>query len=170
MLYNATKSKNYVLRVTVQHRRGQMEKLTLEQVQTLMRIRELNKSKYSTPFYKEAPLCQKIADCDYTQADLDCEKYLASLENLYERGILFKDTETQDTITLSHPYVENTDDEIPCYELTDKGKAIIHFLTPISLLKNDNIKKVIINILICIYNFFTKHWSAIISIKKGFVK
>ena len=171
MLYNATKSEKYALRVTVQHRRGQMEKFTLEQVKTLMRVWELNKSRYSIPFYGEAPLCEKIADCDYTQAELICEDYLMSLENLVERGILFKDTSSMpDDIPLSHPYLENTDDRIPRYELEDKGKAIMFFLTPISRLKNDNTKKVIINIPICIYNFFVKHGVAVIGIIKDFVK
>lgn len=159
MLYNATKSKNYVLRVTVQHRRVQMEKLTLEQVKTLVWVAVLDETDY-----ENLPLGEKIAKLDYTSFDIEMEDYVESLEYFSKIGIFKPEDKDTAYVQLESRYLDGPTDLIPCYELTEKGKRVMEkVLKKLAEYEDEEIKDKI-NRTIDIINFVKNKWMDIVEI------
>lgn len=159
MLYNATKSEKYVLRVTVQHRRIQMEKLTLEQVKTLVWVAVLDETDY-----ENLPLGEKIAKLDYTSFDIEMEDYVESLEYFSKIGIFKPEDKDTAYVQLESQYLDGPTDLIPCYELTEKGKRVMEkVLKKLAEYEDEEIKDKI-NRTIDIINFVKNKWMDIVEI------
>jgi hypothetical protein len=159
MLYNATKSEKYVLRVTVQHRRIQMEKLTLEQVKTLVWVAVLDETDY-----ENLPLGEKIAKLDYTSFDIEMEDYVESLEYFSKIGIFKPEDKDTAYVQLESQYLDGPTDLIPCYELTEKGKLVTKaVLKKLAEYEDEEIKDKI-NRTIDIINFVKNKWMDIVEI------
>ena len=159
MLYNATKSEKYVLRVTVQHRRIQMEKLTLEQVKTLVWVAVLDETDY-----ENLPLGEKIAKLDYTSFDIEMEDYVESLEYFSKIGIFKPEDKDTAYVQLESQYLDGPTDLIPCYELTEKGKLVTKaVLKKLAGYEDEEIKDKI-NRTIDIINFVKNKWMDIVEI------
>ena len=156
MLYNATKSKNYVLRVTVQHRREQMEKLTLEQVKTMVWVAALDKNNF-----EDLSLGEKIAKLDYTSFDIEMEDYVESLEYFSKIGIFKPEDKDTAYVQLESRYLDGPTDLIPCYELTEKGKLVTKAVLKVLGKNKDEDIKSIINGTISFINFVKNNWKDI---------
>lgn len=136
-----------------------MEKLTLEQVKTLVWVAVLNEFEY-----EGLPLGEKIAKFDYTALDMKMEEYVVCLEYLCKIGVFKPVQEDEPTVTLESPFYDGPEDEIPCYELTKKGKFVTAAVLKITGKKKDETMKCIINGTIVIGNFVKEHWTDIINI------
>ena len=159
MLYNATKSEKYVLRVTAQHRRIQMEKFTLEQVKTLVWVAVLDETDY-----ENLPLGEKIAKLDYTSFDIEMEDYVESLEYFSKIGIFKPEDKDTAYVQLESRYLDGPTDLIPCYELTEKGKRVMEkVLKKLAEYEDEEIKDKI-NRRIDIINFVKNKWMDIVEI------
>ena len=173
MLYNATKSEKYALRVTVQHRRVQMEDLNENQIITLFAVSKQSK-------IKDAPFYESIAKCDYSMLGLIDDEYIECLKYLSDIGIIrpiMDDTEYIDedsfeqpddklkiekqpkTVELETIYYDMDPQKIPRYRLTAWGKFICKMVRPLYGIKWLYKKRQrIIDHTITAYNELSRHF------------
>ena len=136
-----------------------MEKLTLEQVKTLVWVAVLDETDY-----ENLPLGEKIAKLDYTSFDIEMEDYVESLEYFSKIGIFKPEDKDTAYVQLESQYLDGPTDLIPCYELTEKGKRVMEkVLKKLAEYEDEEIKDKI-NRTIDIINFVKNKWMDIVEI------
>lgn len=133
-----------------------MEKLTLEQVKTLVWVAVLDETDYDN-----LPLGEKIAKLDYTSFDIEMEDYVESLEYFSKIGIFKPEDKDTAYVQLESRYLGGPTDLIPCYELTERGERVIKVvLKKLAEYEDEEIKDKI-NRKIDIINFIKNNWKDI---------
>ena len=133
-----------------------MEKLTLEQVKTMVWVAALDKNNF-----EDLSLGEKIAKLDYTSFDIEMEDYVESLEYFSKIGIFKPEDKDTAYVQLESRYLDGPTDLIPCYELTEKGKRVMEkVLKKLAEYEDEEIKDKI-NRTIDIINFVKNNWKDI---------